>query len=193
MSFIGLHDRARLWPVLTLSKGKVWNYLVIFIIDILNNHLVLLFITAITPNSQVRFGIIFDFLPSHLTGQQCQHWRGKYGKPNRQFLPWYGGEVVQHPVVLLGAGLVPPAALGEGEDGSPPLVAASSEEDKPLLQQDLHVLTARSIKSPRSWNIMRGYWMHHIWTWPRCFAPQSWRYLFMRERERERHYAEQEI
>ena len=36
--------------------------MVIFIIDILNNQFVLLGLTAITPNVQVRFGIIFDFL-----------------------------------------------------------------------------------------------------------------------------------
>ena len=32
-----LHDWAQLWPILTMLGGKVWNYLVIFIIDILNS------------------------------------------------------------------------------------------------------------------------------------------------------------
>ena len=32
-----LHDKTRLWPILTMVRGKVWNYLVIFIIGILNS------------------------------------------------------------------------------------------------------------------------------------------------------------
>ena len=54
------------------------------------------------------------------------------------------GEVVQHLVVLLRPGLLPPAGLGKGEDGTSSPVPTSGQQHQLTLQGGLQLLAPRT-------------------------------------------------